>query len=87
MFVTAIVLQDSRCEDEDEMIPEAEVRAWRARLGAVRQKRAELRQTLRQRFQQFCHRGCEEDEVVGVGERGGADVAFCLRHHPDKKPR
>ncbi|KAK3871245.1 hypothetical protein Pcinc_001565 [Petrolisthes cinctipes] len=81
------MLDEPRCEDEDEMIPEAEVRAWRARLGAVRQKRAELRQTLKQRFQQFCHRGCEEDEVVGVADRGGADVGFCLRHHPDKKPR
>lgn len=50
------MLDDSRCEDEE--IPEAEVRAWRARLGVVKQKRAELRQTLRQRFQQFCHRGC-----------------------------
>ena len=37
-------------------IPEDEVLAWHARLGAVRQKRAELRQTLRQRFQQLCHR-------------------------------
>lgn len=62
--ILPFVIQDSRCEDEE--IPEAEVRAWRARLGVVKQKRAELRQTLRQRFQQFCHRGCAVDSGTSI---------------------
>lgn len=71
------MLDDSRCEDEE--IPEAEVQAWRARLGIVKQKRAELRQTLRQRFQQFCHRGC----AVAVPSSGvGGQPHMCPHHTP-----
>ncbi|KAK8733313.1 hypothetical protein OTU49_006575 [Cherax quadricarinatus] len=72
------MLDDSRCEDEE--IPEAEVRAWRARLGIVKQKRAELRQTLRQRFQQFCHRGCAVDSGSSVTGPGH------LCHHHVQSP-
>lgn len=68
------MLEDSRCEDEE--IPEAEVRAWRARLGIVKQKRAELRQTLRQRFQQFCHRGCGEASTTSIN----GSSHLCLHH-------
>ncbi|KAK7086590.1 Gametoproteintin-binding protein 2 [Halocaridina rubra] len=65
------MLENSRCEDEE--IPEAEVKAWRARIGMVKQKRAELRQTLRQRFQQFCHRGCEVTSE-------SSDSSHCCHH-------
>ncbi|XP_068239481.1 gametogenetin-binding protein 2-like isoform X4 [Palaemon carinicauda] len=72
------MLEDSRCEDEE--IPEAEVRAWRARLGIVKQKRAELRQTLRQRFQQFCHRGCGEASMTSIN--GSAHICHHHAHSP-----